>query len=418
MHKTLKKIAKSLSLFLFLISFFLMITGCSSREKKPVVNADSTIVFPAKNINDISASITLCRRISKSTGEKIGEGTVFSIMENSNLRSYIDFENLTFPDNRALMFHIDWVSVASGKSVYQKRIDLSPNDSLQTINSSISISPETREAGKYILRLFYFRELIAEKHFELLPEFQLVNTNGESILANITLCRKVSKKTGKRIGVDSVFTVKKRRNLRAYVDFQNRFVYGNRELLFRFEWVDSTGQSFYRKQYDLSPSDTISTIRSSISIAPDKRDIGEYSVRLLLFNKIIAEEKFVLQAKPKTIKPKVNVFLFSKINKQTGEYIGKGNIFTLGKKNKVRAKVDIQNREKLGKKDLHFRVEWIGIDGKSFYKKDITLASSDSKSAISSSISINEKKRLPGNYTFKIYLFDNLIASEKFRLQK
>ncbi len=71
------------------------------------------------------------------------------------------------------MFHIDWID-STGNSLYKKRIDLSPSDSSSRIISSISLSPPKRKVGEYIVRVYLFRELIAEK------KFQLVELNTDS----------------------------------------------------------------------------------------------------------------------------------------------------------------------------------------------------------------------------------------------
>jgi len=161
---------KLITLTMFLITLLLLVgAGCSSRIEMPVTGADSTIVYPAKKADGISAKITLCRKVDKKTGKRIGTGTVFTIMEKERVRAFVDLENRFVYGDRELMFHFDWIGV-NGRSFYRKRIDLSPDDSSSTINSSISIPPDKRQPGKYILRIYLFRELIAEKKFELLPE--------------------------------------------------------------------------------------------------------------------------------------------------------------------------------------------------------------------------------------------------------
>jgi hypothetical protein len=105
----------------------------------------------------------------------------------------------------------------------------------------------------------------------------------------------VSKKTGKLIGEGSTFKMKAKRNVRASIELKNRFAFGDQELMFHIEWIGPAGESIYRKRYDLYPYDSTSTIESSISIAPDKRQAGNYIVQLLLFNELIAEKPFELK---------------------------------------------------------------------------------------------------------------------------
>jgi len=209
----------------------------------------------------------------------------------------MDLENHFAYGDRELMFHLDWIG-DNGKSFYRKQIDISPDDSSSTINTSISIPPDRRQPGNYILRIYLFRELIAEKKFELIPESQDITSMIEKLNAKITLYRKMSKKTGKLIGEGDIFTIKKKRKVRAIIDLEDRFVFGDRELEFQIDWMEENGKSIYQKQIDLYPDDSSSTIKSSISISPGKRQAGNYILQIFLFNKLIAEKKFELRLEP------------------------------------------------------------------------------------------------------------------------
>lgn len=291
---------KSKILTIFLITILLLAwAGCSSRIEMPVTGADLTIVYPAKKADGISAKITFYRKISKKTGKRIDEGTVFTIKEKRNTRALVDIENRFAYGDRELMFHIDWIG-ENGKSFYRKRIDISPGDSTFSIMSSISISPDKRAPGICTLRIYFFRELIAEKKFELRPEPRFTHLEkGEEITARISLYRKISKKTGKRIDEGTVFTIKKKAKVRAIIDLENRFAYGDQELTFYINWIGEDGKSFYRKRIELSPNDSTLTLVSSISIIPDKRPPGKYALQIHLFSQLIGEEVFELRAKTK-----------------------------------------------------------------------------------------------------------------------
>ncbi len=117
----------------------------------------------------------------------------------------------------------------------------------QSLKSSISISPEKREPGIMLFRLFLFRELIAEKKFQL-SDFVPISEKEFNISANITLFRKVGKKTGKKIGEGTVFTIKKKAKVRAIVDLGNLDEYLEDELKFRLEWIGPNSKSFYTKK--------------------------------------------------------------------------------------------------------------------------------------------------------------------------
>lgn len=290
----MKKPGTYFNLTLLIAVALLLITGCSTRQDTPFTEDDLTIVFPSKKADDVSVSITLCRKADKDTDERIGEGTVFSILENAVVRAYVDIENRYAYGDRELMFHLDWIG-PDESSFYLKQIIIPPHDSAPTINSSISISPEIRDPGAYSLKVYFFRELIAEKKFEILPELEVDLADENALSATIILYRKESKKTGKRIGEGTTFTIKKKEQVRALIELENRFFYGEQELIFKIDWIGPDGASFYDKRINLFPGDSTSSLTSSVSISPGKREPGEYILRISLFEKVIAEQKFELQ---------------------------------------------------------------------------------------------------------------------------
>jgi len=279
-------------LTLFLITLLIpVLSGCSSRNETPTFSEDSTIVYSPKQPDGITAKITLCRKVGKKTGKRIGTGKVFNIKEKTKVHAFFDLENRKSFADKEIMFHVEWIG-PDGKSFYRKRIDLLQDDSSSTINSSISITPAKRQQGSYKVRFFLFRELIAEKKFEL-RDFVPITGREFDITANITLCRKVGKKTGKRIGEGTVFTIKKKAKVRAIIDLENRDDYLDNKLKFKVEWIEPNGKSFYKKKIDLSPGDSSSTIKSSISIK--KRQPGNYIFRVYLYNTLLSEKKFELR---------------------------------------------------------------------------------------------------------------------------
>jgi hypothetical protein len=415
------KMMKLFTIAIFLVPALLLLNaGCSSRSEVPVALADSTITYPAKIADDISAKITLCRNISRKTGKQMGVGTLFTIRENESVRAIVDLKNIFKTSNRELMFHLDWIN-ENGNSVFLKRIDLSPDDSSFTLISSLSISPEKRQPGEYNFRVYLFRELIAEKKFKLRPEYQYTSSDVDNILKKITLCRTIDKETGAPIGVDSVFITKENGKVRAIADLNNLEIFGDRELKFSFDWIDENGKSFFRKEVDLTPDDSSSTISSSIPISPNEKQPGKYILRLCFFDDLIAEKKFELRNEPiltvnKASGIKAKIELCKNIDKKTGERMGVGTVFTIAEKEKVRALIDIEKQSIYEDQTMSFRVDWIGPNGKSIYKKQIDLNPGDSSSTINSSISISPENRKPGKYIFRIYLFNDLIGEKKFEL--
>jgi len=288
--KTLLHITLTLFLTALLIP---VLSGCSSRNETPTYNEDSTIVYSPNQPDAITAKITLCRKVGKKTGKRIGTGTVFTIKEKAKIHAFFDLENRKSFADKEMMFHIEWIG-PDDKSFYRKRIDLLQHDSSSTINSSISITPGKRQQGCYNVRLFLFRELIAVKRFELRDYVPMTGIEFD-ITANITLCRKVGKKTGKRIGEGTVFTIKKKAKVRAIIDLENRDEYLDHEMKFKIEWIGPNGKSFYKKKIDLSPGNSSSTIKSSISVTPKKRKPGNYIFRIYIYKTLLAEKKFELR---------------------------------------------------------------------------------------------------------------------------
>jgi hypothetical protein len=289
------KTLKSTSIILFLIPFlFILVFGCSGRIEEPVLGEDATIVYPPKQDDDVFAKINFSRRIDDKTARLIGEGTVFSMIEDGILYAVADIVNQKKHLETGLMFHLEWIG-PDGTSVFCKKVDGFPDDSTSSLISSISISPEKRISGEYLFRVYYFRELIAEKQFTLLPALIVTPAIAESLAPQITLYRYVSKKTGELIGEGTVFEIKQKGWVRANVKLNQRFALGEQELIFRINWLGPAGESIYSKRYDLFPGDSSSTISSSISISPDNRVPGEYSFQLLLFDKLIAEQDFELR---------------------------------------------------------------------------------------------------------------------------
>jgi uncharacterized protein YcfL len=268
-------------------------TGCSSRVETAVTAADSTVVYPSKKAGGIEAKITFYRKESKKTGKRIGEGQRFALKQKRKLRALVELQN---HGNQEVMLHLEWIGPKQ-KTFLSKQLQLLPGDTA-AIQSSISISPAKRKAGKYKLRVYLFRELIAEKEFELLPEFWFNDDIAEKTKARITFYRKMSKKTpGKRIGEDSVFIIWKKRKLRAVVDLQKPSALSGHELQFKLKWTGPDGNTFFQKKLVLPAGDTTTALHSSISISPEKRTAGKYSLRVFFFQKLIAQKEFELLQK-------------------------------------------------------------------------------------------------------------------------
>jgi hypothetical protein len=403
----------------------IIFTFCSDRYETPGDGDNSTQIYRSKSKNGIEASITFCEKISKETGAPIKPGTVFAPKENSKVYSIINLINRNFHNDKDLMFHIDWLD-STGNSIFKKRIDLLPADSSSTLISSINTSPERRQTGKYSLRVYLFRELIAEKKFELINRVEpVVVSNDESIKnlkVNITLCKGISKKDGRLIGSGNKFEIKDKAKVLALIKIENKDSISF-PLVFHADWVGPNDSSFYRKKIEVA-SDT-NSFTSSISISPDKRQPGQYRFQIFLFEKLIGEQNFTLtklEKKEKTVQKKqsanfsARVVFCEKVSKKTGLPVNPDSVFMLKENGNLKAIIQIEKQDTSSKKTPSFLVEWMGMDNNLFYRKKIELTPDDSSSTITSSISISPQKRKPGDYILRVYYNKELISEKKFAL--
>jgi len=316
-------ILKYLSLILF-ISFIvasIIINGCASRENSPRKLDDSTIIYPSKSENGIYATITFSSKLNKKTGKPIKPDTLFRLQTKANLIAVVDLVNYKPIKQKSLMMHIEWLD-STGNSFYKKRNDVTPSDSNSSFTSSISITPQKRKVGKYLVRVFLFRELIAEKYFHLAhsldyskigKEQELTKQENkpekndrvqksikpkgvtESITAKVILCKNVNKKTGKPIGVGTTFTIKEKAKVKAIVSFEKSEIKTNEQMKFYFKWIGPDGKPFYKKRIVYTTSNTNFSLSNSISISPEKRITGNYKIEIIYKKKIIAEQIFELK---------------------------------------------------------------------------------------------------------------------------
>ena len=171
------------------------------------------------------------------------------------------------------------------------------------------------------MRIYLFRELIAEKHFHLekfvkkskqikkeekpKKKFKSQKKDGnkkiikpkvtkEILNASIVLCRKISKKTGKPIGAGNKFTIKEKAKVKAIVTFEKPGIKPNEQMKFYFNWIGPDGKIFYKKRIVYTSSNPSFTLSNSISNTPEKRKPGSYTMQVVFKKKIIAEQKFEL----------------------------------------------------------------------------------------------------------------------------
>ena len=417
------KYLKPIAFILFLIPvLFGVMSGCSGRSEIPVSDADSTIQYPSKEANGVAAKIILCRKQDKKTGTRFGLGKVFTIKEKESVSAFVSLQNCFVYSNHKLMFHLDWIG-PDGRSIYLKRIDLSPTDSNTTISGSISVSPDKRQAGDYIVRAYLFRELIAEKKFKLVTESQTGTLLTGAIISKITFFGNKDKKTGELTASDSIFTLGEKERVYACIDLINHRDYADGELKFKFDWIGPDGKSFFKKLIDISLTDSCSQLISSISISPKNRQAGKCFLRVYLFDELISEQAFMLRMEfkpPVKLEKKVifKIAFYGKADPKSDILSGPDSVFVMSKKAKVYAIIDAVDLYEYGKKEFNFRLDWIGPNGKSFYGKEISLSSADSSTSIQSAISIDPEKRQEGSYFVRLSLAGKQVGLKKFEITR
>ena len=276
-----------------IFSIVLVVSGCAERSVIAVDTENGTTVYPSKDPADVSAEIILFRHNPSNADTLVGEGSVFTIMDDENINAYIELENCFSNNNRDLMFHVDWVTEA-GKSFYRKQFNVSTSDSVMLLKSAISLAPDKREPGNYYIQLYLFRELIAEKKFVIKPEFFNSDDENLGVKASITLYRGISRKSGEMVGEGIQFQIKKKRKIRAAIHIENCPVFNDRELIFSVNWLDNRGNTIYHKDVDVAPGDDIDSLSSYISIGPESRSPGDYALQVTLYGKQIAIQPFTI----------------------------------------------------------------------------------------------------------------------------
>ena len=253
----------------------------------------------------------------------------------------------------------------------------------------------------------------------ILPDstFFYPSITAEGISAKITFSSRLSQKTGRQSAISDVFTLKEEEYVYALIDLENRMNNLPGEMMFHIDWTDPGNRSVFLKRIDLLPGDSLSALSSSLSISPEKRQPGEYLLRVYLFRELIAEKRFILCNEQEMKKVTAGIIFYKSLDDETGMLKGVDTVFSIRKKGILRARIELANLDVYKDAELPLRLEWTGPDGKDFYSKKIDLLKADSISVINSSISITPDKREPGEYFLRVYLFDDIIGEKEFVLE-
>ena len=94
------------------------------------------------------------------------EEHAFDLEEGAKVSASITLENPYGRGRRPLTLHLVWIN-PDQRASFRKMVEYVPNDSSNVLVSNFTIAPSKRVPGHYSLRVYLFRELIAEKFFEL-----------------------------------------------------------------------------------------------------------------------------------------------------------------------------------------------------------------------------------------------------------
>ena len=359
----------------------------------------------------INENIEISTRANRKTTKYKSEKPSISVMEDKWVKASVKLSDLPKTEYKKLLYQLNWRN-EKGEIVYKKRFSVNADDKNPAIDCSIEVAPEKKEIGVYKVELLLFGQTINETGFTLKPALDVSKIN-----ANVSLWNKV--KDGNRVGETTEFTIGKKKKVNVIFDLENCLAFGKEEeLQFKISWLGIDGKRFYSKRFNFKPKTDKITLKSAISIAPKKRPVGIYKSQLFLFNKLIAETDFKLNEVSNKNKIKTAITFYSKINKTTKKMVDVGVVFKTKDKAKVRALISVKNPEIYGKmKGLKFRLDWVGTDDKVFYSKKIETLPFEAATGIKSAISIPTKKRNPGSYKLKVYLFGKLVNEKSFELK-
>jgi hypothetical protein len=93
------------------------------------------------------------------------------------------------------------------------------------------------------------------------------------------------------------------------------------------------------------------------------------------------------------------------------------HVFDMEEGAKVLATIKLENPRGRGDRPLLFHFLWINQEGKAAFRKILEYVPNDSVTTLTSTFGISPLKRQPGRYSFRVYLFREIIAEKSFLLQ-
>ena len=245
------------------------------------------------------AEVTFCRSVSKKSGKLVGVGEHFGVDKGSKIRAFVDVRNLD-PD-RVHSFHLVWLKPGEQKESFRKYAEVSleemeggwsksilwkkaedlthfkeeiqegeePGVRLSTV---MNVAPEReRTQGLYTFRVYFNRELLTEKTFELLGQEIVFSGTGDGPFV-----------MEKKASVDASVSLS---GLQVGMDYKAELV-----------WFKPGGKKLFGKELSFTAgSDSTTVLEGKLDISKKKkRKAGEYELKVYLEGSLVGREKFEL----------------------------------------------------------------------------------------------------------------------------
>lgn len=390
--------------------------GCSTRQTTPVISENNTICYPATNASQPSVNIILADEFLKSTKQPYFIGQRFPIADNEMVHMIANVDFIKKEKSRSHLFHIEWLN-QDGTHLFTKEINYKLNDTTAILYSGINSG--NRTAGKYKVRIYYFRVLIAEKDFFLVPEKDYTDSLIEHFGASIIFGERFNKKNNELINVDTCFYEGAKKWVNALVRFKNEPKFEGVQIKYKMEWIDPNDSIIYSKKIVKNENEELHTLRSAISVGHKMRLPGNYTVRVYLFEKCIVKNNFILRPEKKmehlnigTIPINLSV---GKSRKNSQQVTLDSRIF-VRKGEKMYASIDFSKAQIDPSKSL--KLQWLNSEQEILFEKKLASSEFNNSLVVKSSITLRKHKLKSGTCMLRIIYRNRIVAETTFIVVK
>jgi hypothetical protein len=271
--------------------------GCTTRADRPVVGADSTLVYASKLPTDVNASITFqlkdsaardeAKRRDKERGREISRlqkerERLLKLEDRREKQRKLEEKQKAAAEKKAkktkrgkkgkdrVRTGVETPQVSAGNNV---RLDVATgttSDATTTTDPTPlpSVAAVRDSLAAVESRL---RALAAEDSLAGIAPWKQKRPDGSPVDE-----RAVEAEEGARI--------------QANVRLENVHARGQRPLTFHFVWLNPEKKKLFKRMLEYTPNDSSQVLASSLTISPSKRAPGFYTIQVFLFRELIAEK--------------------------------------------------------------------------------------------------------------------------------